>query len=277
MIPASFDYARPGSLDEALGLLAQPGSKALAGGMSLLPLLKLRLAHVDRLVDIGRLRELRGISTLGDGGLAIGALTSYAELLGSPEVMRYGLFIDALPGIGDVQVRNRGTVGGAVAHADPSSDLPACLLALDASVVIRSPRGERTVPLDGFYSGAFASALEHDELVVQVRLPAAREDAGSAYVCLEQPASGYSLVGVAAVVFAGGGSRIATTGVGEVPYRARAVELALAGGASASEAAAHATDGQTVNGDIHANPEYRAAMAAVYTRRAIEAARARLG
>ncbi len=232
MIPATFDYVRPASLDEALALLADPGAKALAGGMSILPLLKLRLASVDRLVDIGRLPELRGIRRHADGGLAIGALTTYDELLASPDAMAYPLLADALPGIGDVQVRNRGTVGGAVAHADPNSDLPACLLALEAVLALRSPRGERSGPLDGFYTGAFASLLAPDELVIEVRLPAASGSAGSAYASLEQPASGYALVGAAAVVHADGSARIGITGVGEVPYRAKAVEAALASGAS---------------------------------------------
>ncbi len=275
---SGFAYARPATLDEALGLLADhgPETKVLAGGQSLIPLLKLRLAHPDRLIDIGRLSELRGVCRLDDGGLAVGALTTYAELMAS-DARHYAVLADALPEIGDVQVRNRGTVGGSLAHADPSSDLPACLLALGAEVVLRSRRGARTVPVDGFFAGPFQSGIEPDELLTEIRLPAPRNDAGSAYASLTQPASGYSMVGVAAVVFEGGGAGIGITGVGEHPYRARAVEAALAAGASSAEAAAHAADGITVAGDIHADPEYRRAMATVYTRRAIEAARARLG
>jgi carbon-monoxide dehydrogenase medium subunit len=275
---SAFAYARPTTLDEALGLLADhgPETKVLAGGQSLIPLLKLRLAHPDRLIDIGRLSELRGVCRLDDGGLAVGALTTYAELMAS-DARHYAVLADALPEIGDVQVRNRGTVGGSLAHADPSSDLPACLLALGAEVVLRSRRGARTVPVDGFFAGPFQSGIEPDELLTEIRLPAPREDAGSAYASLTQPASGYSMVGVAAVVFEGGGAGIGITGVGEHPYRARAVEAALAAGATPAEAAAHAADGVTVAGDIHADPEYRRAMATVYTRRAIEAARARLG
>lgn len=248
----------------------------LAGGQSLLPLLKMRLAHADRLVDIGRIAELRGVRRLADGGLAIGALTTYAELMAS-DALQYAVLADALPEIGDVQVRNRGTVGGSIVHADPSSDLPACLLALGADVVLRSARGARTVPADGFFAGPFQSGIEPDELLTEIRLPAPRADAGSAYVSLSQPASGYSMVGVAAVVFRDGGAGIGITGVGEHPYRAVAVEAALATGATPGAAAAHAVDGITVAGDIHADPAYRRAMAEVYTRRAIEAARARLG
>jgi carbon-monoxide dehydrogenase medium subunit len=212
-------------------------------------------------------------------------MTTYSELGDSP-ARHHGLLGDALPTIGDVQVRNRGTVGGAIAHADPASDLAACLLALDAEIVARSVRGERTIPADGFFTGPFSTALASDELITEVRLPGPRDDAGSAYSSLEQPASGYAMVGVAAVVFVAAdgsiaGANVALTGVGQHPYRARAVEAALAGSdrsaASIKAAALHATDGVDVVADIHADQAYRTAMAAVYTRRAIEAALARLG
>jgi carbon-monoxide dehydrogenase medium subunit len=285
MIPAAFGYERPSSIDEALRLLAaNDGAKLLAGGHSLLPLLKLRLGAAETLIDIGRLSELKGVRQLSDGRLAIGAMTTYRELAESP-AKHYGLLGDALPGIGDVQVRNRGTVGGAIAHADPASDLPACLLALDAEVVARSGKGERTIPIDGFFVGPFATALDPGEILTEIRLPGPRDDAGSAYATLEQAASGYALVGVAAVVFVGEGRRIAganvaLTGVGDVAYRAKAVEEALAGSdgsaAAIEAAAAHATDGIEVASDIHADRAYRTAMAAVFTRRAIEAALARL-
>lgn len=284
MIPNAFDYQRAGSIDEALSLVGTPGTKVIAGGMSLLPLMKLRLASPDKLVDIGRLKELKGVRQLSDGRLAIGALTTYSELADSP-AQHYGLLRDALPDIGDVQVRNRGTVGGAIAHCDPASDLPAVLLALDAEIVARSKRGEKVYPVDGFFTGAFTTALAEDEIVTEVRLPGPRDDAGSAYEALSQRASGYSIVGVAAVVIKEGGSaitkaNIALTGVGDAPYRAKAVEAALLGNEGTAEAiaaaASHATDGVTVNSDIHADSEYRTAMAAVYTRRAITAALVRL-
>jgi carbon-monoxide dehydrogenase medium subunit len=284
MIPNAFDYQRAGSLDEALSLVGTPGTKVIAGGMSLLPLMKLRLASPERLVDIGRLNELKGVRQLPDGRMAIGALTTYRELADSP-VNAYGLFRDALPDIGDVQVRNRGTVGGAIAHSDPASDLPAVLLALDGEIVARSRRGERAIPADGFFRGAFETALDDDEIVTEVRILAPRDDAGSAFVSLMQRASGYSIVGVAAVVIKEGGSAItramvAITGVGEAPYRAKGVEVALIGNEGTTEAivaaASHATDGVTVNSDIHADAEYRTAMAGVYTRRAIQGALKRL-
>jgi len=284
MIPNAFDYKRAGSLDEALSLVGAPGTKVIAGGMSLLPLMKLRLASPERLVDIGRLDELKGVRRLPDGRMAIGALTTYRELADSA-VNSYGLFRDALPDIGDVQVRNRGTVGGAIAHCDPASDLPAVLLALDAEIVARSRRGERVLPADGFFQGAFQTALGEDEIVTEVRILGPRDDAGSAFVSLMQRASGYSIVGVAAVVIKEGGSAItramvAITGVGDAPYRAKGVEAALIGNEGTAEAiiaaASHATDGVTVNSDIHADAEYRTAMAGVYTRRAIQGALKRL-
>jgi carbon-monoxide dehydrogenase medium subunit len=284
---AAFDYTRPASLDEALKALSNGGgSKIIAGGQSLLPLLKLRLASVDRLVDIGRLAELKGVRSLPDGRLAVGALTTYEELMESP-ARHYGLIKDALPTIGDVQVRNRGTVGGAIAHADPASDLPACLLALDAEVVVRSSRGERTIPITEFFKDSFQTTIAEDELLTEVRLPGPRDDAGSAYASLEQPASGYAIVGVAVVVVRASASApisfatVAVTGAGPVAYRASAVEKALTGSdgsaAAIAAAAAHATDGVTVNSDIHADREYRTEMARVFTIRAIEAALARLG
>jgi carbon-monoxide dehydrogenase medium subunit len=285
VIPAAFEYQRPGSIEEALTIIgSDPEAKVLAGGQSLLPLLKLRLGTAGTLVDIGRLPGLKGVRQLDDGRLAIGALTTYAELLESP-AQHYGLLGDALPEIGDVQIRNRGTVGGSVAHADPASDLPACLLALDAELVLRSSAGERTTGVVGFFEGAFTTGLRPGEILTEIRLPGPRDDAGSAYVSLQQPASGYAMVGVAAVVFSDGKDGLASangalTGVGDRPYRASAVEAALAdsdgSAGSIAAAAAHATDGIEVSSDIHADREYRTAMAAVYTRRAIEAALARL-
>ena len=284
MIPAAFEYVRATSLDDALARLAAAdgAAKIIAGGQSLLPLMKLRLARPEMLVDIGRLAELRGVRRLPDGRVAVGALTTYDEMLSDEVLGHYGLLRDALPNIGDVQVRNRGTIGGSIAHADPASDMPAILLALDAEVVARSARHERTIPITKFFEGAFSSALASDELITEVRLPGGRDDVGSAYRAIEQPASGYSIAGAATVVGARTGDRwgfcaVALTGVGEYPYRATAVEKALVGGASLAEAAAHATDGITVASDIHADREYRTHVAAVQVRRSLEAAIARLG
>ncbi len=279
MIPAAFSYQRPATLDDALAALAASNgsAKVLAGGMSLLPLLKMRLASADKLIDIGRLSELKGARATADGGFELGALTTYAEVLAATQL---DFARECIEGIGDVQVRNQGTVGGALAHADPASDLPALGLALDYEIVLRSQRGERVVPADGFFQGAFATAIEADEIMVSLRRGPLPDGAKGAYRRMEQPASGYSIVGVCAVIAKTGGSishaRVALTGVGEVAYRAKAVEAALLGSdgsaASVAAAASHATDGVTVNSDIHADREYRTQMAVVYTRRAIEAA-----
>jgi carbon-monoxide dehydrogenase medium subunit len=277
VIPAAFSYQRAASLDEALAALAGGDAKVLAGGMALLPLMKLRLASPAKLVDIGRLQELKGSGPTPDGGFSVGALTTYAEVL---ETTQLDFARECVAGIGDVQVRNQATVGGAISHADPASDLPALALALDYAAVLRSSRGERTVPLDGFFTGAFQTAMEPDEILVRIVRGPLPEGAGGSYQRMEQTASGYSIVGVCAVVATSGGSvshaRVALTGVGEVAYRAKAVEEALVGGdgspAAVAAAAEHAADGQTVNGDIHADRDYRARMAVVYTRRAIDAA-----
>ena len=288
MIPAAFDYARPASLDEALALLARGdgSAKILAGGQSLLPLMRLRLASPAKLIDIGRIVELRSIRDLGAGSTGIGALVTYRQVLDSAlATHNHPILAEAIPMIGDVQVRNRGTLAGSIAHADPASDLPAILLALDATLVIRSGAGERVVGIDGFFQGAFSTDLAEDEILTEIRLPAIPAGAGMAYRAIEQPASGYSMVGVAAVVGRGGGTlnhaRIGITGASDRAFRAAAVEAALigsdGGSAAIAAAAAHATDGQDVSSDFNANAEYRAAMAEVHTRRAIEAALAAAG
>jgi len=299
VIPAAFDYERASTLDEALELLATHGAdaKIIAGGQSLLPLMKLRLARPDRLIDIGRIASLRGVRRLPDGRLGIGALTSYAQLLDDPEVMDLALMADALPRIADLQVRNRGTIGGAIAHADPAADMPALLLALEVEVVARSAtRGERTIPIATFFEGAFSTALAPDELLTEIRLPSPSGSYGSAYRMLEQQASGFAIAGVAAVVGrtgAGAGNgvddrarsiddvRVAVTGVGDMPYRAITVEEALRGtgltDSAVGAAVADITRGISVQGDIHADQAYRTAMVEVMARRALSAARDRLG
>jgi carbon-monoxide dehydrogenase medium subunit len=296
VIPAAFAYERATSVDEALALLGQHGfdAKVIAGGQSLLPLMKLRLARPELLIDIGRLDDLRGVRALPDGRLAIGALTTYARLLEDPVVLRLALVADALPQIADVQIRNRGTIGGSIAHADPAADVPALLLALGAEVVATSSaRGERSIAIDDFFLGPFATALEPDELLTEIRLPAPSGSYGSAYRRLEQQASGFAIAGVAAVVGQSGGGpqrasadravddvRVGVTGVGDQPYRPTAVEAALRGShleAGAIEAAAaRIVDGVNVQSDIHADRAYRSAMAVVMARRALEAARERL-
>ena len=277
MIPAAFEYRRATSMDDALGALADGDAKVIAGGMSLLPLMKLRLAQPAKLVDIGRLDELRRVGPTADGGFEVGALVTYAEARATTSLDFARQCIDH---IGDVQVRNQGTVGGSIAHADPASDLPALGLALDYSAVLRSQRGERVVPLDGFFQGAFVTDMAPDEILTAIRRGPLPEGAKGSYQKMAHPASGYSIVGVCAVIASSGGSishaRVAITGVGEVAYRAKAVESALMGSDGSADAvaaaAAHAAHGQPVNGDIYADRDYRSKMAVVYTRRAIDAA-----
>lgn len=283
MIPAPVAYTRAGSLEEALSLLATDGdAKLLAGGQSLIPLMKFRLATPDRLIDIGRIGELRGI-TAADGGFRIGALTTYADALEDEALSAaYPLLPELINDIGDIQVRNLGTIGGALAHADPASDLPALALALDGEIEIRSREGTRSVAAADFFIGPFATDLGPTEILTALRLPSLPAGAGTAWAELSQAASGYSLVGVAAVVDRSlGHVRVAVTGAAEAPYRATAVEDALAGTAGGeaeiAAAAVHATDGQTVASDIHADAEYRSALAAIYVGRALTQAIGRAG
>lgn len=286
MIPAAFDYRRPATLAEALTILAadDPGVKLLAGGQSLLPVLKIRLAEVGTLVDIGHIAELRGIRAGGDGGLIIGAATRWNEILEDPRIAaEEPMLHEAVDGIGDLQVRNRGTIGGSVAHADPAADITAVLLARDASVAVRSATAGRAGPVHGFWRGPFETALGPGELITEIRLPALPPGAGGAYRSVTQAASGYPVAGVAAVVARSAGRiawvRVGVTGVAEAPYRALATEAALAGSAGEPDALAAAaalvTSGQTALGDPHADADYRAHVATVVARRALEAACAR--
>ena len=276
MIPAAFEYTRASSVADAVAAVGG-GAKVIAGGQSLLPLLKMRLASADKLVDIGRLSELKGYRSTPDGGVEIGALTTYAEWQAETTFPGMAEVIDQ---IADVQVRNRGTIGGSIAHADPASDFPAIALVFDGTAVLRGPGGERVVPLDGFFEGPFQTGIRPDEILVAVRRGPVPQGAGFAYRKLAQPASGYSIVGIAALIAMTGGSishaRIGVTGVHEHPYRAHDVEKALEGSDGSAEAiaaaAAHVTNDADASSDIHADAQYRAAMAVVYTRRAIEAA-----
>jgi aerobic carbon-monoxide dehydrogenase medium subunit len=276
MIPAAFEYTRAGSVADAVAAVGG-GAKVIAGGQSLLPLLKLRLASTDKLVDIGRISELKGYRGQPDGGLEIGALTTYAEWQAATT---FPGVAEAIDRIADVQVRNRGTIGGSIAHADPASDFPAIALAFEGSAVLRGPGGERVVPLDGFFEGPFQTAIQPDEILVAIRRGPVPAGAKFAYAKLAQPASGYAIVGVAAVIGTNNGTishaAIGVTGLHEHAFRAVDVEKALIGSdgsdAAIEAAAAHVNADVEPLSDIHADGEYRAAMAVVYTRRAIEAA-----
>lgn len=284
MIPAAFEYHRPATLDEALKLLADlPDAKLLAGGHSLLPLMKLRLATPAHLIDLGRMSDLRYVKRDGDA-IAIGAMTTHWTVESS-DVIAQGtpLLAETASRVGDVQVRNAGTIGGSLAHADPAADYPAAVLALDASLVAQGPRGRRTIEAADFFMGVFSTALASDEILVEIRVPV--QQGGGAYLKFPHPASGFAVVGVAALVRAAGGRfervRVGVTGVGAMPYRARAVEDALTGRPTSAEtveaAAAHTADGVDVNEDIFAPAEYRAHLSRVYAKRALLAALERAG
>ncbi len=266
MIPAPFEYAAAGSSGEALDLLARYGedAKLLAGGHSLVPMMKLRLAAPSALVDIGRAADLAGVRE-DDGELVIGAVTTHAEVAASRLVRsRAPLLAHAAARIGDPQIRHRGTIGGSLAHADPAADLPMALLALDGSVELRSPRGTRVVPGGEFFTGYFETALAPDELLTAVRIPAAAGIAWG-YQKFVRRANDWAIVGVAAC-----GGRIALANMGPTPLRATAAERALADGASAAEAAELAADGTEPGEDLHADRDYRRHLARVLTRRALE-------
>jgi aerobic carbon-monoxide dehydrogenase medium subunit len=234
VIPAAFDYVRPGSLDEALAQLADPEAKAIAGGHSLLPMMKLRLARPARLVDLAGL-DLGGVSVDG-GTIRIGALTTYDELLSlGDDVLLPGALSDAAADVGDVQVRNAGTVGGALAHGDPASDLAAAVIATRTTLALRSPDGEREVAAEEFFLGPFTTVLGQQELLLELRIPVPAAGEGSAYVAFEDPASGYPLAG-AAVRVGADGCTVGLTGIGAQPVRAWAVEEAIAGGGDLGEA-----------------------------------------
>ncbi|MDQ7842857.1 MAG: xanthine dehydrogenase family protein subunit M [Armatimonadota bacterium] len=286
MIPAAFDYHRPASLEEALRLLQEaPEAKLLAGGHSLLPMMKLRMVTPRVLIDIGRLAELRGIRE-EDGRLVIGALTTHWMIESSPLVrVRVPALAEAAGRIGDVQVRNVGTIGGSLVHADPAADYPAVILAVEAEMIAVGPGGRRAIPADGFFTGVMASAVGVDEILTEIRFPRLPDGAGQAYLKFPHPASGFAVVGVAAQVRMRGTrceeARVAVTGVGPTAYRATAVERLLAGGPldeqRVASAAEHAADGIEPNEDLFADAEYRAHLARVFTRRAVLVARDRAG
>ena len=286
MYASDFDYFRAKSVADAHALLAKhPGAKLLAGGHSLLPLLKLRLAAPAAVVDIGRIPELRGITRSGDQ-IRIGALTTHSELAASQD-LRSGAaaLAEAAAQVGDPAVRNRGTIGGNIAHADPASDLPTVLVALGGQVAVASPKGEREVSLDGFFTGIMTTAINDDEILTSIQVPAAAAGQGSAYVKFSHPASRYAVLGAAAVVTVKDGkctaARVAVGGLLPNARRAAAVEKALVGQPATEESAASAAAkvsadlGSDVSGDLFASAEYRAAVLPVYVKRAIAAAIAR--
>lgn len=288
MFPAQITYHRAGSVAEAVQLLSDnEGAKLLAGGHSLLPLMKLRLASPAVLVDIGRIEALKGVSA-GDGGITIGALTTHAEIASSDLVQQNApVLAEAAALVGDPAVRNRGTIGGSVSHADPASDQPTVLTALGATFNVTGPGGDRSIAAADFATGLLENALNDNEVLTSISVPSVPSGAGSAYVKFPHPASRYAVVGAAAILAVNGGTcssaSVAVGGVETTPARASSVEAALAGSDlsdAALDAAAAAVAGDLNGdpmGDVFASAEYRRAMASVYVRRALGAAASRAG
>lgn len=279
MIPAQFEYVRPGSVDEAVAALSEHGddAKVLAGGQSLIPLLRLRLSYPEVVVDVGRVGELVGVRDDGDH-LVIGAMTTHHDVMHDELVRRHaGLLAEATATVADPAVRHRGTFGGSLAHADPAGDLPAVALAMRAEMVVAGGSGRRTVPASEFFVDYLQTAVQPDELLVEVRLPK-MEGWGFRYEKFHRVAQSWAIVGVAAAVKRSNGSiaeaRVALTNMGPTPVRANAVEQALSGaGTDAVAAAAElAADGSSAPSDLNGRSDYRDHLARVLTRRAVLAA-----
>jgi carbon-monoxide dehydrogenase medium subunit len=267
MIPGAFGYHRAESVEEAIELLGRDeDAKLLAGGHSLIPAMKLRIARPSALIDIGRLGDLRYVREDGDR-VAVGALTRHAQLAADPVLAASCVVLaQAAAEVGDPQVRHRGTIGGSVSHADPASDLATVLLTLDADFVARGPGGERTIAAGDFFTGPFENALARDEVLVEIRVPEVEQ---GVYLKHSRRAQDWATVAVAAATV-GGRVQVGLASMGPTPLRASAVEQALAGGASAADASARAADGAEPPSDVSGSSEYRAHLARVLTRRALE-------
>ncbi|MFG2796574.1 FAD binding domain-containing protein [Streptomyces pseudovenezuelae] len=280
MIPPSFEYARPGSVEETVRVLSEGGedAKVLAGGQSLLPLLRLRLAFPELVVDVGRVPRLAGVREEGTT-LVVGAMTTHHDVVRDPLVRRHaGLLAAATAGVGDPAVRHRGTLGGSLAHADPAGDLPAVVLALDAELIAAGPGGRRAIPAREFFVDYLQSALEPDELLVEIRIPKT-DGWGFHYEKFHRSAQSWAVVGVAALVRRDDGhiaeARIGLTNMGSTPLRATATEEALPGSGdtrAVARAAESAATGTRPPRDLSGSPEYREHLARVLTRRAVLAA-----
>ncbi|HEX6525072.1 MAG TPA: xanthine dehydrogenase family protein subunit M [Streptosporangiaceae bacterium] len=282
MIPATFEYVRPGTLSEAVQALAQGGddAKVIAGGQSLLPLLRLRLAYPDLLVDLGALDELRGVREVGDA-LEIGALTTHYAVTRDPLIREHcGLLAAAAGTVADPAVRHRGTVGGSLSHADPAGDLPAVIAALDATLLASGPEGERSIAAADFFVDYLTTALRPGEVLTAIRVPKLGPGWGYRYEKFHVTAQDWAIVGVAALVRRDNGqvaeARVGLTNMGTVPVRARATEEAAAGSEASREAltaaAAHADEGTSPPDDLRAAADYRRHLSRVLTTRGLCAA-----
>jgi len=275
MIAQNFDYAAPTTLEEALGLLSNENAKALAGGMSLIPIMKLRFAQPEQVVDLGRIPDLNYIREQG-GEIHIGTMTTHYEIESSALLRgQCPLLAEVAHHIGDTQVRNMGTLGGSAAHADPAADYPAALFALEAKLVLAKAGSERTIPVEQFFVDTFTTALEPGELIKEIIVPVEQNGTGTSYQKVQHPASGFAVVGVAARVHKSGSSinwaRIGITGLTGKAFRAMDAETALTFG-SVDDAAAKVADGVDANSDLYASAEYRAHLARVYAARALRSA-----
>ena len=286
MITHPFTYQAPSTIEEAVRELGRNGeSKVIAGGHSLLPLMKLGLAQPEALIDLRRIASLREIRIEDDGIVAIGALTTHRDIAHDPTVRaKLAALAEAASAVGDLQVRARGTIGGSLAHADPAADEPAAALAFDATIRAIGPKGRRDIKATEYFKGTFETSLAEKEIIAEVRFPAPAGRTGSAYAKFAHPASGFAITGVAAVVTvkADGGverAAIGVTGAAGAAYRATAAEKALAGtngdAKAIAAAAAKATDGITALSDLAASSDYRKHLVTVYAKRAIERALSR--
>ena len=277
MIPAAFDYEVAESVDHAIGLLGErEDAKLLAGGHSLVPAMKLRIARPASLIDIGRLDDLSYVTEEGDT-IAIGALTRHKDVAGASLLQEHCPIVSFTAGqIGDPQVRHRGTIGGSLAHGDPASDLPTVILALHGELVARGPAGDRAIAATEFFTGVFQTALAPDELLVEIRVPKLGS-AGWSYTKMNRRAQDWATVAVAAVTRSNGAlpTTIALTNMGATPLRASASEDALAGGSSIEDAAALAAEGTEPSSDHAASAEFRRHLARVLTKRALVEAASR--
>jgi len=277
MIPPSFTYARATSVDEAIALAAEHGedAKYLAGGQSLLPLMKLRFAAPTVLIDLGRVTELSYVRDEGTY-VAVGALTRHHDVANSELLLAdIPLLAHVAEAVGDPQIRHRGTIGGSVAHADAAADLPAALLALGATFVVRGESGTRSVPAAEFFKGFFETALEPGELLTEIQVPKPATPAAWSFQKFNKRAIDFAMVGVAVQGTGGPNTGVALINMGSTPLRATAVESALASGASIADAAQLAAEGTNAGSDIHASKAYREHLARVLVRRALEEASSR--
>ena len=282
MIPAPFEYTRPATIDEAITALAEGGedTKVLAGGQSLMPLLRLRLAYPELVVDVNRVPELRGVHDEGDA-LVIGAMTTHYDVMNDPLVAQHcGLLVKATATVADPAVRHRGTLGGSLAHCDAAGDLPAVVVALDAEMLVGGPNGQRTIPAGEFFLDYLTPAMDENEILVSIRVPKLPGDWGFDYQKFHRNAQAWAIVGVAAAVRRANGSigeaRIGLTNMSSVPVRAESVESAVAGAEAhwdaLREAAGHADEGTDPPSDLHGQADYRRHLAQVLTGRALASA-----